>query len=150
MEVILRKLAWIVGFNLGQWWFGMCRGRERMIKSWRGFLLLFLFLLAAELGFSDFEQNSSGKRMDQRTDALWRDQVWVQLWNSFSGANCSALCWEVVSCRHCKVDSELPFLGSQLAGAALYTLWPPIYRTSDFSRHQRLLQRSEVLTASEQ
>lgn len=38
------------------------------------------------------------------------------------GNHCSALCWEVVSCRHCKVDTELPFLGSQLAGAALDNL----------------------------
>lgn len=70
--------------------------------------------------------------MDQRTDALWRDEDWVRLWNSFSRANCSASCWEAVSCRLFEVDTELPLLGSQLAGAALYTWWPPIYRTSDF------------------
>lgn len=70
--------------------------------------------------------------MDQRTSNLWRDQVWVQLYNFFSRVNCSASWWEVVSCRHYKVDAELLFLGSQLAGAALDTLWPPLWWSQTF------------------
>lgn len=54
-EVVLRKLAWIVGFHLGQGWFG-----EKVTKSERSSVLLFLFHRVAELGIGDLKKNASG------------------------------------------------------------------------------------------